>query len=47
MRNRKVQRSLQKAGVKKEERLENRNNYGLRDPTPRQAVENIINEPKR
>ena len=47
MRNRKVQRALRKAGVNKEERLGNRNYYGLKDPTPRQAMDNIINEAKR
>lgn len=47
MRNRKVQKSLRKAGVKKEERLGSRNYYGLKDPTPRQAIDNIISEAKR
>ena len=47
MRNRKVQKALRRAGIKKEERLGSRNYYGLKDPTPQQAVNNIINEAKR
>lgn len=41
-------RSRQRANrMRKEERLESRNCYGLKDPTPKRAVENIINEAKR
>ena len=32
---------------RKEERLESRNCYGLKDPTPRQAIDNIIREERR
>ena len=32
---------------KKEERLESRNYYGLQDPTPRQAIDNIIREARK
>ncbi len=32
---------------KKEERLESRNCYGLQDPTPRQAIDNILREERR
>ena len=44
MKSRERQRAKRK---KKEERLESRNCYGLQDPTPRQAIDNIIREERR
>ena len=44
MKNRERQRANRR---RKEERLDRCNCYGLQDPTPRQAVQNIINEAKR
>ncbi len=37
MRNRKKQRELSK-----EEQLDSKNQFGINDPTPKQAVENLI-----
>ena len=41
MKGREKQRENRK---RKEERLESRNSYGLKDPTPRQAIDSIIRE---
>lgn len=41
MRNRKIQRELRKT-VGKEEAISRTNNYGIKDPTPYQAVQNMI-----
>ena len=42
MRNRQKQRELRKAGIRKEEKIEMRDFCGIRDPTPYQAVKNIM-----
>ncbi len=42
MRNRKKQQELIKAKVSKEEKLELRDYYGMKDPTPYEAVKNMI-----
>ena len=41
MKGREKQRENRK---RKEERLESRNSYGLKDPTPRQAIDSIREE---
>ena len=42
MRNRSCQRMLRKAGFRKEKPLDYRNQCGIRDPTPYEAVKRII-----
>ncbi|MBR2258741.1 MAG: hypothetical protein IJ899_15700 [Blautia sp.] len=42
MRNRKKQRELRKAGIRKEEKLDLYDYCGIKDPTPYQAVKNMI-----
>lgn len=42
MRNRKKQRELRRAGIKREENIGNKNAEQYNDPTPRQAVRNIV-----
>ena len=42
MRNRKVQRELKKTGVRKEEMIDRVDFCGIRQPTPYQAVKNIV-----
>lgn len=42
MRNRKVQRELKNAGVRKEEMIDRVDFCGIRQPTPYQAVKNIV-----
>lgn len=42
MRDRKKQRELRKAGIRKEEKLDLYDSFGLKDPTPYQAVKNMI-----
>ena len=42
MRDRKKQRELHKQGVVKEELIQARNYYGIRDPTPFQAVKDMV-----
>lgn len=44
MRNRKIQRSLRRAGIRREEDIGGRNAEWYSDPTPREAVRNIIKE---
>lgn len=47
MRNRKVQRELHRMGVRRmtnEEKIELRNKCGIRDPTPYEAVMNMVRE---
>lgn len=46
MRNRKKQRELRRAGVRREEQLGPWNGGHYIDPTPREAVKNIIKERK-
>ncbi len=46
MRDRKKQRELRKLGVAKEELIEARNFYGIRDPTPFQAVKDMVRRQK-
>ena len=43
MRNRKVQRELRRM-IGKEEKLDPVNYFGIKDPTPRQAVNNMIHQ---
>lgn len=50
MRNRKVQRELKRMGVRKmtnEEKIAIRNNCGIRDPTPYEAVMHMVREQER
>lgn len=42
MRDRKKQRELRKAGIRKEEKLDLYDSFGMKDPTPYQAVKNMI-----
>lgn len=42
MRNRKKQRELRRAGIKREENIGNKNAEQYNDPTPHQAVRNIV-----
>lgn len=42
MRNRERQRELRRAGVRKEEKLDLVDSFGKKDPTPYQAVKNLI-----
>ncbi len=42
MRNRKKQQELIKAKVKKEEKLDLRDYCGMKDPTPYEAVKNMV-----
>lgn len=42
MRDRKVQRALRREGITKEQLLSRRDFCGIRDPTPYEAVKNII-----
>ena len=44
MRNRKVQRDLKKTGVRKEEMIDRVDYCGIRQPTPYQAVKNIVRD---
>lgn len=46
MRNRKVQRALKKAGIRREERIGSRNGEQYYDLTPFEAVSNIAKERK-
>ena len=46
MRNRKKQRELRRAGIRREEQLGPWNVEHYQDPTPREAVKNIIKERK-
>ena len=46
MRNRKVQRALRKAGVRKEQEIGFRNGEQYADPTPHEAVRRIVREKK-
>lgn len=46
MRNRKIQRELRRT-VGKEEKLELRDYCGVKDPTPYEAVKNMIREQQR
>ena len=46
MRNRKVQRALKKAGIRREEKLGPRNEEQYYDLTPCEAVRNIVKERK-
>lgn len=47
MRNRRTQRALRRAGVRREEKLDARNIEHYADPTPAEAVERIRKERKR
>lgn len=47
MRNRKVQRALKKAGIRREERIGSRNGEQYYDLTPAEAVRNIVKKEKR
>lgn len=47
MRNRKKQRELRMAGIKREENIGNKNAEQYNDPTQRQAVREIVKEAKR
>ena len=47
MRNRKVQRDLKKAGVRKEEMIDRVDYCGIRQPTPYLAVKNIVRAQNR
>ena len=47
MRNRKKQRELRRAGIRREENIGNKNAEHYNDPTPRQAVREIVKEAKR
>lgn len=47
MRNRKIQRALRRAGIRREEDIGGKNAERYSDPTPRQAVRNIIREERR
>lgn len=47
MRNRKVQMALHRAKIYKEERILLRNKYGIKDPTPYDAVKNMVNRQKQ
>lgn len=47
MRDRKMQRALHKAGIRKEDRLESRNLYGNQDLTPKKAVEILMKKQRR
>ena len=42
MRNRKKQQELIKAKVSKEEQIDLMNGYGIKDPTPYEAMKNMI-----
>ena len=44
MRNRKIQRALRRAGIRKEERIGGHNGERYADPVPREAVREIIRE---
>lgn len=46
MRNRKTQRSLKKAGIRREERIRSRNGEQYYDLTPFEAVSNIVKKEK-
>jgi len=47
MRNRQKQRELRRAGIRREQTISGRNAEHYADPTPRQAVREIIKEVKR
>lgn len=47
MRNRKTQRALKKAGIRREERIGSRNGEQYYDLTPAEAVRNIVKKEKR
>jgi len=47
MRNRRTQRALRRAGVRREERIDARNIEHYADPTPAEAVEGIRKERNR
>ncbi|MBR2258242.1 MAG: hypothetical protein IJ899_13105 [Blautia sp.] len=47
MRNRERQRELRRAGIRKEEKLDLVDSFGKKDPTPYQAVKNIIRKGER
>ena len=47
MRNREKQRELRRAGIRKEEKLDLVDTFGKKDPTPYQAVKNIIRKGER
>ena len=50
MRNRKVQRELRRMGVRRmtiEEKIAIRNNCGIRDPTPYEAVMQMVREQEK
>lgn len=47
MRNRQKQRELRRAGIRREENIGGRNAEYYNDPTPRQAVREIVKEAKR
>lgn len=42
MRDRKIQRALRRDGITKEQLLSRRDFCGIRDPTPYEAIKNII-----
>lgn len=47
MRNRKTQRELRRAGIRREENIGGKNAEHYSDPTPRDAVREIVKEAKR
>lgn len=47
MRNRQKQRELRRAGIRREQTIGARNAEHYADPTPRQAVREIVKEAKR
>lgn len=47
MRNRKIQRALRRAGIRREEAIGAKNAEEYSDPTPQAAVRNIINKRRK